>query len=167
MTAALITVLLILVGLPLLAWWIGGRSVWGQLKPGRGPDPWGDLARRHGLSPGEQARVGSAVTRGEALADERLRVAAVDLACETLAHLDVLGRGGGSRGQRIVFLLAVLWFVALVVNVVSALVIGGLSDIPWFGLVSIAVIVGAPLVQRRKLHRAIRLNSAPMTGAGA
>lgn len=165
MTAALITVLLILVGLPLLAWWIGGRSVWGRLKPGRGADPYGDFVRRHRLTAAEQSRVESAVTRGRALDDERLRAAAVDLARESMVRLDVLGRG--SRAQRIIFLLVVLWFVSLVANVVFALVSGGLSDVPWSGVVIIAVTVVAPLVQRRKMQQAIRANSGPVTGAGA
>jgi hypothetical protein len=165
-TAALTTVLLILVGLPLLAWWVGGRSVWGRLKPGRDPDPWGDLVRRHRLTPAEQSRVGSAVNRGHALDDERLRAAAVDLARGQAVQLDVVW-SGGSRAQRIVSLVAVVWFVGLVSNVVHDLVVGGLSDIPWFGLVSIAAIVGIPLVQRRKMQRAIRVNSGPVTGAGA
>jgi hypothetical protein len=165
-TAALITVLLILVGLPLLAWWIGGRSVWGRLKPGRGPDPWGDFVRRHRLTPAEQTQVSSAVNRGRPLDGERLRAAAVDLARESLTQLDVGGRGG-SRAQRIVFLLAVVWFVGLVANVVFALVTGGLSDVPWAGVLTIVAVVVIPVVQRQKMQRAIRVNSGPPAEPGS
>lgn len=166
MTAALIAVLLILLGLPLLAWWIGGRPVWSRLKPGRGPDPHGDFVRRHRLTPAEQTQVFAAVTRGRALDDERLRAATVDLAGETLKQVGAFGRGG-TRAQRIVSLLLVLWFVALVVDVVAALVSAGPSDFPWFGLMAVVGVVAIPLVQRRAARRAIRLNGEPEPEAGA
>ncbi len=159
MTAA-ITLLGLLVVLPALAWWLGGRRFWGRLQPGRGADPWGDFVRRHRLSATEQFRVQRAVGRGEALEGDRLRAAAVDLAQETRAQL-AGPLSGGSRAQRVVQLLAVLWLVLVVAQVVFAVTRGGWSDVPWFGLLPAVVGAAALSVQRRNLRRAIELNRAP------
>lgn len=163
-TVGVLMVLLLLGGLPLLAWWLGGRKFWGRLTPGSGPDPWGDLVRRHRLSALEQTRVGSAVNRGQQLDDERLRRAAVDLAEQGLAQLG-LRWAGGSRLQRVLLLLAIVWFVLLVSGVVFALTTGDLSDVPWLGIMTIVAVVGAPLWQRRNLRRAIELNGGPPPSA--
>jgi hypothetical protein len=159
-TTAIASVLLILVGLPLVAWWLGGRRFWSRLQPGRGADPWGDFVRRHRLSAAEQFQVQQAVGRGRALEDDRLRRAVVDLAEVTSAQLR-LSWTGGSRAQRVLLLLALLWVVLLVTNVVAALASSGFSDVPWFGIVSIVAVVGTPLWQRRTLRRAIELNREP------
>ena len=156
-TTAIVSVLLLLIGLPLLAWWLGGRRFWTRLQPGRGTDPWGDFVRRHRLSSAEQFRVQQAVSRGTALEGDRLRRAAVDLAEETSAQLR-LSWADGSRVQRVFLLLAVVWFVLLVANTVFALARGGLSDVPWLGVVTVAAVVGSSLWQRRRLRRAIELN---------
>lgn len=71
MTNALITVVAILLGLPLLAWWLGGRRFWARLRPGAEPHPWGDAMRRLGLTPREAAQVESAVAWGRRLVDSR------------------------------------------------------------------------------------------------
>ena len=152
--------LLLLLGLALLAWWLGGRRSWGRLQPGRPVDPWGDLVRRHRLSATEQVQVQHAVSSGHALEDARLRRAAVDLAEQTSSQLR-LSWSRGTRLQRVLLLLAVLWFVLLVTNVVAALAAGGPSDVPWLGIVTVAAVVGTPLWQRRTLRRAVELNSGP------
>jgi hypothetical protein len=36
-TGAVIVVVAILLGLPLLAWWVGSRRVWSGLRPGADP----------------------------------------------------------------------------------------------------------------------------------
>jgi hypothetical protein len=159
-TTAIASVLLLLIGLPLLAWWLGGRRFWGRLQPGRGSDPWGDFVRRHRLSAAEQFQVREAVNRGRSVQGDRLRRAVVDLAEETSAQLR-LSWSGGSRLQGFFLLLALLWFVLLVANVVFSLATGGLADVPWLGIVTIAVVVGTPLWQRRTLRRAIELNRGP------
>ncbi len=77
MVSGVIVVGAILLGLPLLAWWLGNRRFWSRLRPGAEPDPRGDAMRRFGLTPQEAALVESAVTWGSRLEDERLRPAAV------------------------------------------------------------------------------------------
>lgn len=163
MALAIGSIVFLLVGLPLLAWWVGGRHFWGRLQPGAEADSWGDYVRRHRLTAAEQIRIKSAVSRGQALDDERLRLAAVDLAEQTRDQLRLTWRSG-SRLHRVVVLLAVVWFVLLVARVVAALVsavASGGPGVPWLGIVSIAAIVGVPLVQRRNLRRTIERNSGP------
>jgi hypothetical protein len=159
-TVGVLMVLLVLVGLPLLAWWLGGRKFWGRLEPGAGPDPWGDFVRRHRLTVPEQTRLGAAVERGHALDDQRLRRAAVELAEQELARLGPRW-AEGSRLQRLLVLVALVWFVLLVSGVVFALTTGGLSDVPWLGIVTIVAVAGTPLWRRRNLKRALELNSGP------
>lgn len=159
-TTPIASILLLLVGLPLLAWWLGGRRFWSRLGPGAGPDPWGDFVRRHGLSAAEQFRVSEAVSRGRALDGDRLRRAAVELAEQTSAQLR-LSLQGGSRVQRVFVLLAVLWLVLLLSNVALSLATGRLSDVPWVALLAGSVGAGVALRQRRNLRRAIDRNRDP------
>jgi hypothetical protein len=79
-----VSIAVLVMGVPLLVWWVGGRLFWGRLRPGADPDPWGDRMRRFGLTPGEAAQVESAVAWGVELHDDRLRRAAVTLAEEQL-----------------------------------------------------------------------------------
>ena len=82
MTAGILAVLVIAVGLPLLAVWTARRPHWSRLRWGAEPDPWRDLVRRHGLSAGEASRIAADVPRGRRLHEPRLRRAAVDWARE-------------------------------------------------------------------------------------
>ena len=91
---------------------------------------------------------------------ERLRRAAVELAEQTAAQLR-LSLQGGSRVQRVFVLLAVVWLVLLVANVVFCLATGRLADVPWFAVLAIAAGAGVSLRQHRNLRRAIALNRDP------
>lgn len=106
MTAPLVAVLVIAVGLPLLAWWVAGRPYWSRLRPGAELDAWRDLVRRHGLSAGEAARIAADVPRGLRLPDPRLRRAAVDWARELLGQEQVrLPRNPRTRGLVVVVVI--------------------------------------------------------------
>ncbi len=158
MTAAVVSIVLLLVGLPLLASWLGGRRFWSRLRPGRGPDPWGDLVRGHGLTAGEAARVQTAVSRGQRLDDERLRRAAADLAGSALSGLRWRGSG---RGRRVLLVLVGLWLLLQVLGVLTALVRGGPGDVPWVTVVVLLSGAVAVVVLRRRLRRSLELNGGP------
>jgi hypothetical protein len=160
-TAAVVSIVLLLVGLPLLAFWLGGRRSWSRLRPGRGADPWGDLVREHRLTAGEAATVTAAVNRGRRLDDERLRRAAVDLAGQALAGS---GWRAGGRGRRVVLLLLALWLLLQVVGIVVAVVTRGLDDVPWVSVVVLTAGAAAVVVFRRRLRRAVQVNSGPPPG---
>jgi hypothetical protein len=82
----------LVVGLPLLAWRLGGRRFWGRSRPGAESDPWRDRMRRFGLTPVEAAQVESGMTGGAELRDDRLRRAAVTLAKEEIERRRVRSR---------------------------------------------------------------------------
>ena len=154
MTGAWTAIGLIGLGLPLLAWWIGGRRLWSRLRPGRESDPWGDTVRRHGLRPAEVARVRQAVTSGQELPDPRLRAAAVDWAEQELT----VGRAPAPTWVRV--LLAV-WLTVVVVRIAFLLAEGRAGDVNW---VAVIFAIGAAVYvrhRRKALHRAVRLNGGP------
>ena len=161
MTAG-VTIVLILVGLPLLAWWLGGRRFWSRLRPGAERDPWGDVVRTHRLSPSEAPRVAHAVPRGVALDQPHLRAAAVDWA-ERLMEQETV-RWPTTRRGRLLAGLAVLWFLGVVTLLVQRLVTGHPEDVNWM-TVAIAVGFGVWAVRRRRaLRRAVVVNSGPPAG---
>lgn len=158
MTAAL-TIVLILIGLPLLAWWVGGRRFWSRLRPGAEADPWGDVVREHRLSASEAPRVASAVPRGVALDEPRLRAAAVDWAGRLMEQETV--RWPRSAKGRILAGLTVLWFLGVVALILQRLLTGRPEDVNW---VTVAIVAGFGIWsvhRRRALRRAVAVNSGP------
>ncbi|SDE55275.1 hypothetical protein SAMN05660485_01054 [Blastococcus fimeti] len=153
---AVLAILLILVGLPLLAYWLGGRGVWSRLRPGAEADPWRDVVRRHRLSSSDAPRVAHAVPRGLALAEPHLRQAAVDWAERLIEQESV--RWPTTRKGRLLAGAAVLWFVGVVAFLVQRLVTGRPEDVNW---VTVAIVVGfgiGSVHRRRMLRRTIELN---------
>ena len=159
MTVAWVALVLLLVGLPLAAWWLGGRRFWGRLRPGSEPDPYRELVRRHGLSPTEAAQVEGAVTWGRELQDPRLRAAVVDWAQSLQA--DARERSARHPWVRrvVVPLLAVLALVALAGLVHDVVTEGwsALTDRVWTLVWVLALAWALP-----RPRRAIRLNSSPV-----
>jgi hypothetical protein len=156
MTGAVIAILTILVGLPLLAWWVSKRRMWSRLRPGTDPDPWGQAMRRFGLTPQEMAQVESAVTWGRRLEDARLRPAAVlwaqQLVQETEARRWI--RSGWAR------LAVLLGLVAVLAACVYWLAIRA-DGFPWSTVVWWVVWIVFPGWLARGPRRAIRVNSDP------
>ncbi|WP_448609250.1 hypothetical protein [Geodermatophilus sp. URMC 60] len=165
MTAPLIAVLVIAVGLPLLAWCVARRPYWSRLRPGAEPDPWRDLVRRHGLSPGEAARIAADVPRGVRLPDPRLRRAAAEWARDLLAQEQVrLPRNPRTRG--VVVVLVVVWVAAALGLLVPRLTSGEGVGIPW-GAVAVWGVIGVWHVRRRRaLRRAVDVNDEPAAADG-
>lgn len=113
MTVAWIALALLLVALPVGAWWVGGRRFWSRLTPRREPDPYRELVRRHALTPSEAATVEGAVTWGRAVQDPRLRAAVADRGQSLQA--DAGERRAQHSRLRRVFLALVVAAVALAV----------------------------------------------------
>lgn len=151
-----LTVVLILVGLPLLAWWVGGRGFWSRLRPGAEADPWRDLVQRHRLSPVDAPRVAHAVPRGLELAEPHLRAAAVDWA-ERLIEQETVRWPRSAKGRMLAG-LAVLWACGVVGLLLHRLLTGRPEDVNW---VTVAIAVGWGIWsvhRRRALRRAIEAN---------
>jgi hypothetical protein len=156
-TAAWIFVAVLIIGLPLLAWWLGGRRFWARQEA---RDPAVEIMRRHGLTTAEAARVVAAVPRGSELEDPRMRAAAVELAQLTLAQV-VPTWQDASTGRRVLLVLTSVWVLVVVANAAFAVAFGNLGDVSWFHLAGAAVIVGSPFWQSRRLRQTIALNAGP------
>ena len=155
MTAGL-TIVLILLGLPLLAWWVGGRAFWSRPRPGVDGDLHRAIVLRHGLRPAEIPQVEGALTWGRQLAEPRLRAAVVDWGRE-MQRLAAEQRAHRSRAGRVALGLLLLWLVFLLVGAVVAVVQQRWGDLVR-GLFFVAALVLPPLLFRRNLRRAVEQN---------
>ena len=162
---ALLSVALILVGLPLFAWWVGGRATWGRLKPNVEPDLYREMVRRHGLHPAEIAQVESAVTWGRELREERLRAAVVEWAqLHQATERQRRDRRPALRtGALLVF---VAWGTFLLGYVVFAVAQGRWDDAHWSSVVPWLVVAAAGWLRQRGPARAVRLNRGPPPSTG-
>jgi hypothetical protein len=73
---------------------------------------------------------------------------------------------GGSRAQRLFFLLIIVWLALLLVSVVLAVLDSDLSHFPWWNILTVLAVVGIPFWQRHKARQAIESNSAPIPSGG-
>lgn len=162
MVAALSAVVAIAVGLPLLAWWVGGRRFWSRLRPGADANPWGDTMRRFRLTSLESAQVESAVTWGRRLDDARLRPAAVAWAQSLIDRIE------GRRQARSPWARAIL-IGALVASLGTMFSWETVRTgrFPWDGLVWGVMWPSGLAWLARAPYRARRLNSDPSTGDGS
>jgi hypothetical protein len=155
-TAAWVTIAVLLVGVPVAAWWLGGRRFWSRLKPGADPDPYGDLVRRYGLSPAEAARLSAEVARGIGYDDDRLRRAALDMARTQLEQR--LIPEGASRTHRVVVIVFFVWVTAVLGRLAYLVASGRPEDVNW-GTVAVWVTLLAWLAYRRRgLRTTVELN---------
>jgi hypothetical protein len=154
-TAAL-AIVLILVGLPLLAWWVGRRRFWSRLRPGAEPDPWGDVVRTHRLSASEAPRVAHAVPRGAALDEPRLRAAAVDWARRLIEQETI--RWPTSRTGRVFAGAAVVWLLCVIGLLLHRVLTGRPEDVNWTTVIIYAGVLLWFRRRRRLLRRAVELN---------
>ena len=159
MVAGIVVGGVLLVGVSLLAWSLGGQRFWRRFPSTSEPDALREMARRHGLSLDEVARVEDAVAWGRELTDPRLRAAVVDRG-------QALEREAAERRRRHPVAHLVGWSLLLLVVVldVGRLVHGvwtegwqGLLDLPLWSLLLIPAVLAM-----RAPRRAVRRNSEPV-----
>jgi hypothetical protein len=156
--STLIYVVLLMVGAPLLLWWVGTRRLFAVLRAGEGRDPLGDLAERHDLSRGQARRVVAEARRGERLDDPRLRRAAVDWAS---SHLEDEGfpAAAPTRTHQVMRALLAVW-VACILGWLGYLVGSGQPERVSWPLLSVWVLIAVLVVRRRRgMRRAIEVNA--------
>jgi hypothetical protein len=154
--AAVISIVLVLAGLPLFAWWLGGRSFWSRAERRGQPDVLGDMVRRHGLRPGEIPTVEGAVTWGRRLEEPRLRAAVVDWAT-AIRTAQAERRRRNPLARRVVLALLFVWLLAVVLRAGHAAFEGRWGDLAW-GALWLAVLVVPQLAFPWRLRRAVELN---------
>jgi hypothetical protein len=163
-TAAWIAILVIAVGLPLAAWWLGSRPFWAKVRGADGEDLYRYIVTGYGLSADETRQVQAAMTGGRALADPRLRAAVANWAGQSLALLERQRNRHPTAHRLAGWLLLIgglLVGAGLVVNVLSG------DGSPWLLTLlalNLGLQAGLPFVMRRNLVRAVELNSGVPTG---
>lgn len=158
MTVAFVTIAVLLVGLPALAWWVSGRAFWGRLRPGRDDDPYGDMVRKHHLSTAGIVRVESAMRTGTRLESPSERVAVVDWA-RTILDQRAARPNRTPRRRALARVVIGAWVLLVLWLTVVVVVERRWGDIPWTALFGGVFIAGAAWVQGRALRRAIAANS--------
>lgn len=154
-----LTVVLILVGFPLFAWWLGGRRRWARLDA-RGRDQVQaelDWVRRHRLDHRDLAEIGKALDRGRALDDDRLRDAAVERA-RMLREGERAWQASHPHSTAAMRWLSAVWLLAVLSAVVFAVASGSWPGWSLVYLIAVVVSIGAEWWRLRNLRRAIELN---------
>ena len=161
MTGALVIVL-ILVGLPLFAFWLGGRRSWSRVEALHqdAMQQERDWTARHRLTHVEAAAVQRAILWGRGLDDPRLRAAVVDRVRTDSAARRVW-EDRHPRSAAVVRWVSALWALLLLTAVVFSVAFGEWSALLSLYLAGTAVSVGFDLVRRRNVQRAVELNSPP------
>ncbi|WP_299951036.1 hypothetical protein [uncultured Modestobacter sp.] len=161
MTVAIAVAVPLLIGLPLLAWWVARRPVWTvqavQYSEARKRQR--AVVLRYQLTTAEQADVERAVTGGRGLTDPRLRAAVVDWA---QVSCDAAHRRPALRSGLVLLVLA--WGLLLLGLGVVGLVSGDWSRTWWLNLLQWGTFATFVLLRRRAPYRAIARNSGPVTG---
>jgi hypothetical protein len=159
---AWVSITVFLVGLPLLAWFLGGRRFWTNLRGRVQSNPQAEITQRYGLRPAEVARVQAAMKRGQALDEPRLRAATADWARESLRKWE-----SARRGRRIAVWLFGTGALLVTVGAVISVVLGdGIRWSTWLllGNVVLQVLLYLTVWPRmvRNLDRAVAVNSEPL-----
>ncbi len=164
---ALLVVLLILIGLPLMAGWLGSRRAWSRIDA-RGRDQMQverEWMTRHRLDHLEVAEVERTLSRGRALPDERLRAAAVERA-RMVQHALRFWEQSHPRWATAVRWMQTVWLLLLVTALVFAVSFGEWPPAMPFYLLAAAGSFAAGWLQRRNLQRAIDRNGGTPNGEG-
>jgi hypothetical protein len=147
-------VVLLLVGVPLLAWWVGRRQFWTRQAALLEPHVSRELAARHGLRPTEFDLVERAATWGREVSDDRLRAAVVDLATR---KAEAAGRRPAPRPWLVV--VAVVWGAGIAGFAAFAVAQGRWGDVNWVTAAWWVVLAVIGSRWRTGPERAIRRNA--------
>lgn len=159
MIAGVLAVVVILVGLPLAAWWVGGRPFWTRTPAARAGDRYREMVLKHHLRPSEISQVEGAVTWGRELSDERLRAAVVDWA-QSMQDDAARRRAAHPLRRRIMITILGVWGMGILVMAGLGIAHGNWASFLRL-LVYAAAFSGAGMLAARGPRRAIERNSGP------
>jgi hypothetical protein len=159
---AVIILVLVAVGLPLLAWWVARRRFWTTHRARTDRDPWTAILLAHRLDPVEMREVAAAIGWGSRLPEPHLRRAVADWAGRDLRRIEEDRRHPSAFRRRAV--VTALGGALLVLGVLAFRFVAGSSgagDITVLVVLTTLVVgglVAEPLEQAR-LRRVIRRNT--------
>lgn len=156
---AVLAILLILVGLPLLAYWLGGRRRWAGIDARARDHMQVERAwmSSHRLNHREVAEVERAVAWGRAVPDGRLQAAVVERA-RMIQDAERTWREDRARLHTAMRWLSIGWLLLLVTAFVFAVSSGDWpTGLSFYLLAAVGSFV-AGWLRRRNLRRAVELN---------
>jgi len=159
---AVIIIVVLVVGLPALAWWVARRPFWTTHRARLDQDFWLEIIRAHHLDPVEIRSVAAARAWGSRLPEPHLRRAAVDWAQRDLERIE-----GNRSAPSVLRRRAVAGGLAAVLVVLGLLagrwVSGASSEGDLVVLAVLATLVigawAAEPIEQANLRRLIRRNS--------
>ncbi len=157
MMVGMVTFGLIALGLPLVGWWLGGRSFVLRLICRDQARACASAVGCHGMTAEQQARIRSAVIRGRRLEDPRERAAAAAWAQSMIDQDDAFARRHPRWNAALLVALG-LWGAMLVVVAVLIVVNGHHRDVPVFPLVWWLLFTVLTITYRRTIRRVVALN---------
>ena len=151
---------LISLGLPLLGWWVGGRSMVLRMISRDQAGSCAAAVRGRALAPEQLARVRCAMTSGRRLDDPAERAAVVCWGRSVIAD-DAARASRHPRLHRALLVAVLLWGAALATIAVLVLVQGHTDRVPVIPIVWWLLFAALTLHHRLTVRRAVRRNSDP------
>ncbi|MPQ99612.1 hypothetical protein GB931_17150 [Modestobacter sp. I12A-02628] len=158
MMVAMMTMCLVSLGLPLLGWWVGGRSMALRVLTRDQAGACSEAVQGCSLTPAQQANVRRAMSSGRRLDDPAERAAVVGWAQATIDR-DAARARRRPVAHRALRVALVLWGAAMLVGTVYVVAHSHVEDVPVFPLAWYALFAALTLHHRATLRRVVRNNS--------